>query len=116
MKSKFLVILFCCPLLWCQNYPTNYYNVIYKDSLYIFTSNNYILLFLKEGLSQPFELKSVISGQYSISTQLAISESRLLVNNNDTLTLYDISKNPPELVCNQYLGFPITRLYTYGPY
>lgn len=116
MKKEILIIIFCSSILWCQNYPTEYYRVFYKDSLYIFTSNNYLLIFLKENLDQHFDLKSTITGQYSISTQLAISDSRLLVNNNDTLTLYDLSTVNPTIICNQYLGNAIGEMYSYGPY
>lgn len=116
MRKGFLIIILWPALLLCQNFPTEYYRVFYKDSLYIFTSNNYLLIFLKENLNQPFDLKSTIPGQYSISTQLAISDSRLLVNNNDTLTLYDLSTADPTLICNQYLGYSIGEMYSYGPY
>lgn len=116
MKKIIFIIFLNCVNVFGQNYPDTYYKVFNKDSLYVFTSDKYILLFIKEDPNQPFLLKSIIPGQYSLSTKLAISESRLLVNNNDTLTLYDLSTSTPSIICNQYIGSSIGILYTFGQY
>jgi hypothetical protein len=116
MSQKIFLILIWTTYLWSQNFPDIYYRVFNKDSLFIFTSNKYILSFTKQDVNQPFVLQSVLSGSYNTSTYLAISDTRLLIKNNDTLYLYDITSNSPSLVCTKYFGFPIGILYSFGPY
>lgn len=116
MNLKIFLILIWVTSLWPQNFPDVYYRVFNKDSLFVFTSNKYILSFTKQDVNQPFVLQSVLPGSYNASTDLAISDNRLLVKNNDTLYLYDITINPPSLICTKYFGFPIGILHSFGPY
>ena len=100
-----------------QDYPSEYYNVINKDSLYVFSSDTHILFFSSPGEDGNFIYLSNIRGNFTSSTNMAFNDEYFIVENSDTLFLFDISEiYLPSLLSTTSFEFAIGQVYGFGPY
>jgi hypothetical protein len=111
------LIIFLLGNTSAQNYPSEYYKVINKDSLYAFTSDLYILFFSSPGEMGNFNFLSYIPGSFTSLTNIAFNDNYFILEDNDTLYLYDISNvYSPFLLYKQTYEFSIEQVYGFGPY
>jgi len=100
-----------------QVYPSEYYNVINKDSLYVFSSDTYILFFSSPGEDGIFSYLSNINGNFTSSTSIAFNDEYFIIEDRDTLFLFDISDiYHPSLLSTTSFEFAVEQVYGFGPY
>lgn len=100
-----------------QDYPSEYYNVINKDSLYVFSSDTHILFFSSPGEDGNFSYLSNISGNFNSTTNMSFNDEYFIVEDSDTLFLFDISDiYLPSLLSTTSFEFAIGLVYGFGPY
>lgn len=100
-----------------QDYLTEYYNVINKDSLYVFSSDSHILFFSSPGEDGNFSYLANIQGNFTASTNMAFNDGYFIVENSDTLFLFDISDiYHPSLLNTTSFEFDIRQVYGFGQY
>ena len=113
-----LLLLFLTSFeLFGQSAPSAYYNVINKDSLYIFSSDTNILFFSSPSEFGNFSYLSNIEGDFTSYTNTALNNAYFIIENRDTLFLYDISDiHHPGLLSTISFEFTIDQIYRFGPY
>ena len=110
-----LIILLMGKISNGQAYPSEYYNVINKDSLYVFSSDTHILFFSSPGEEGNFSYLSNISGNFTASTNMAFNDEYFILEDKDTLFLFDISDiYHPGLLSTTSFEFAIGQVYGFG--
>lgn len=119
MKIYFILILIAAANMGisAQSGNLQYYTVMSNDSVYIFLSNQHLLLLSSQEYSGEFNYLSTIEGSFTAQTKFSFTDHYLLVLHADTLNLYDISDpNTPSLISREKPGFIVDHIERFGPY
>jgi hypothetical protein len=117
IKITLILLVFLTVLLNGQNVPSAYYKLTNDDTLYYISTDIGLITLSSNNRSGSFSFQNIIVGNFTQSTNYALNDSNLIIENNDTLYLYNIL-NPknPQLITTQFWTFQINNVYEFGPY